>query len=112
MPGTIEDETFQIATIDVGPYLADPGSPPGLEVVRQVRRACLSSGFFQITGHGISKALQRRILSATTDFFTLPLPQKQELDCKKTVGYRGYETLATQSYHEGVKPDLKEASRH
>ncbi len=39
--------TFQIPTIDVGPYLSNPDSAEARGIVNQVRDACVSTGFFQ-----------------------------------------------------------------
>ncbi|KAH8697986.1 hypothetical protein BGW36DRAFT_397555 [Talaromyces proteolyticus] len=52
-----------------------------------------NAGFFQITGHGISKDLQQT---------------KKALDAHSNQGLRGYDVLASQSYEDGVLPDFKE----
>ena len=101
---------FYVPTIDVKPYLSDPDSDAASDVIDQVRVACISTGFFQIIGHGIAKHLQETVFAAAADFFALPLDEKKKLDAKKSVGYRGYDVLASQSYEEGVEPDLKEVS--
>ena len=103
-------DDFYVPTIDVGPYLLDPDSAAASDVIDQVRAACISTGFFQITGHGISKDLQKSVFEAAAEFFALPLDEKRKLDAKKSIGHRGYDLLASQSYEEGVEPDLKEAS--
>ena len=105
-----QQNTFQVPTIDVAPYLANPASPAANKTIDDVRAACISTGFFQIVGHGIPKHLQQGIFDAAHNYFALPLDEKKKLDSSKTVGHRGYDVLASQSYEEGVEPDLKEVS--
>jgi isopenicillin N synthase-like dioxygenase len=99
---------FQIPTIDISSFLADPDSPEAQALVPIVRAACRSTGFFQVTGHGVTKELQRAVFDGMKAFFALPYETKKQLDCKTTRGHRGYDVLASQSYEEGVLPDLKE----
>ena len=99
---------FSIPTIDIAPYLQDPESKESESIVEEVRKACLSTGFFQITGHGVPTQVQRDFFNGAKKFFALPFKAKKALDCKTTVGHRGYDVLASQSYQEGVLPDMKE----
>ena len=99
---------FYIPTVDISPYLADPSSPEADKIIAEVRAACISTGFFQITGHGIPHSLQKDIFDAAAAFFALPFDEKKKLDAKSTVGHRGYDVLASQSYEADVMPDLKE----
>lgn len=97
-----------VPTIDIAPYLHDPTSAAAEIIINNIRTACLSTGFFQIVGHGIQASLQRSLFDASAAFFALPYEEKLKLDAKTTVGHRGYDVLASQSYEEGVMPDLKE----
>lgn len=99
---------FFIPTIDLKAYLEDPDSPYSQHLVAEVRAACVTTGFFQITGHQISKELQERLFEAADAFFELPFETKKLLDAKNNVGHRGYDVLASQSYEADVLPDLKE----
>ncbi|KAL6719409.1 hypothetical protein ACLMJK_003649 [Lecanora helva] len=101
---------FPIPTIDISQFLATPSptNPATRSIIDAVRTACLTTGFFQITGHGVSRELQKGIFDAAKTFFALPFEEKVKLDAKKSVGHRGYDVLGTQSYGEGIKPDLKE----
>ena len=101
---------FYIPTIDIAPYIANPSSPEADGIIKEVRKACVSTGFFQITGHGVPRSLQTDVLDAAAAFFALPFEEKKKLDAKTTVGHRGYDLLASQSYEPGVLPDLKEVS--
>jgi isopenicillin N synthase-like dioxygenase len=99
---------FQIPTVDISAFLADPDSPAAQEIVPVVRAACRSTGFFQITGHGISQQLQKSVFTGAKKFFKLPFEIKSALDSKKVPGLRGYDVLESQAYEEGLMPDLKE----
>ncbi|KAI1493413.1 Clavaminate synthase-like protein [Biscogniauxia mediterranea] len=98
---------FVIPTIDIAPYLQDPSSEASARVVEEVRRACTTSGFFQIVGHGVSRELQRAILRAAEVLFALPLDEKKKLR-HPGLKNRGYELLGSQVLQEGALPDLKE----
>jgi len=109
-PATIQTHppAFYVPSVDIGPYLSDPSSPEADIIIEKIRAACLSTGFFQITNHGISSSVQDSIFNAAKKFFALPYEEKLKLDVKTTVGHRGYDAIASQSYEEGVLPDLKE----
>ncbi|EXJ91407.1 hypothetical protein A1O1_04519 [Capronia coronata CBS 617.96] len=100
--------THLVPIIDISPFLGDPKSAEAGAVIEAVRQACTTSGFFAITGHGLSESLQQNLLAASQRFFSLDLAEKKKLDAAQTVGRRGYDVLATQSYHANVRPDLKE----
>ena len=99
---------FQVPTVDIAPFLRDPNSEEAEEIIANVRAACISTGFFQITGHGIPRSLQEDVFKAAAAFFALPFDEKKKLDAKTNVGHRGYDVLASQSYEADVLPDLKE----
>ena len=100
--------SFYVPTVDISPFLADPSSAEADQIITDVRAACISTGFFQITGHGIPLSLQKDIFEAAAAFFALPYDEKKKLDAKNTIGHRGYDVLASQSYEVDVMPDLKE----
>ena len=102
--------SLAIPTIDVSSFLSQPSSPAAREVIDQVRVACETTGFFQIVNHGIPASLQESVFTAARKFFALPMEEKRTLDAKHNVGHRGYDLLESQSYEEGVLPDLKEVS--
>jgi isopenicillin N synthase-like dioxygenase len=101
---------FKVPTIDVAPYLLDPSSREAEGVIREVREACMASGFFQMVGHGIPISLQESVFRGAASFFALPYEEKKRLDKSKAIGAsnRGYEVLGGQSLEEGTLPDLKE----
>lgn len=56
------------------------GDPQARAAVgRALDKACSTSGFFVISGHGIDRALIDRVLSVTRDFFHVPLEQRRHL---------------------------------
>ena len=103
------DDGFVIPTIDVAPFLADPTSTEAAAVVEAVRKACMTTGFFSLIGHGIPTDLQQKVLSAAHRFFALPLEEKKIIVPAggKPMG-RGYELIGAQRLQEGALQDLKE----
>lgn len=94
----------EIPTIDIEPWLK--GSDPE-SVVSEVRSACMTYGFFQLTGHGISLDLQHKAFECSKRFFSLPLEQKLRLT-KDPLSGRGYEAIGSQALQAGDTPDQKE----
>ncbi|CEN59744.1 hypothetical protein ASPCAL02188 [Aspergillus calidoustus] len=101
-------DRLEIPTVDISPFLADPDSPSAQAIIPIVRSACRSTGFFQISGHGISKDLQQAVFAGAKKFFALPYETKRALDAHANQGLRGYDVLASQSYLDDILPDLKE----
>lgn len=97
-----------IPRISIEPFLKDPDSAASKAIVEDVRAACQSTGFLEITGHGIPKTLQKDVFGAARQFFKLPFDEKKKLDASKQIGYRGYDMLASQAYGKDLLPDLKE----
>ena len=102
-----DDQVFIIPSVDVSAYLADPLSYESTEVIEQVRNACRTSGFFQITGHGVPSSLRDSVLDAAKTFFKLPWEEKVKYS---SVPGRGYEKIGEQILEPGTKPELKEVS--
>ena len=111
MPSATDEtksSSFYLPSVDISPYLEDPTSAAAGRVVDDIREACLSTGFFQLLGHGVPKSLQKSVFQAAAKFFALPLDTKVAMNAKKNPGYRGYDIMASQSYEADVLPDLKE----
>ncbi|KAL5333739.1 hypothetical protein BJX70DRAFT_47852 [Aspergillus crustosus] len=96
---------FAIPSVDISSFLADPSSPHAETVISEIRNACMTSGFFQITGHDIPPSLQDAVLDAARAFFALSEDEK-----KKYAGAlgRGYEVIGAQALDPSTKPDIKE----
>ena len=97
-----------VPTIDISPFLHDPNAPSVTRIVETIHRACVQTGFFQITGHGLSDEVQKGLFQASRRFFALPMEDKLRLDARTQIGRRGYDVLESQTYHADVLPDLKE----
>ena len=102
-------DDFVIPTIDIGPYLQDPTSAQSEQIVQDVKKACMTTGFFSLVGHGIPKEMQERVLQASESLFALPLEDKRAL-VSPPLKNRGYELLGSQILQEGTLPDLKEVN--
>ncbi|KAI4157694.1 MAG: hypothetical protein LQ342_008099 [Letrouitia transgressa] len=109
MPSNISEPTpFYIPSVDITPYLKDPTTLAAQAVIDDIRSACLSTGFFQLLGHGVPVRLQSGVFEAASRFFALPSEAKLPISLGPKTKYRGYDVMASQSYEEGVLPDLKE----
>lgn len=65
-----------IPIIDIRPLLAGTGAGG---VAEQIHRACCDVGFFYITGHGVSEALQQRLEDLSRQFFAQDLDTKMQI---------------------------------
>lgn len=97
-----------VPSIDISPFLNDANSSAARQVVNAVRDACLKTGFFQVTGHGMPRIIQDNLFEACQKFFTLPMNDKEKLDARYQTGRRGYDMLQSQTYDSEIPPDLKE----
>jgi isopenicillin N synthase-like dioxygenase len=77
-------------------------------VAREMRKACTDTGFFYITGHGVSPALIDKLLRQSQLFFALPAEQKLLLNIDKSACRHGYEPLRAQTLEPNAPPDVKE----
>jgi len=107
---THKESSFRVPTIDIAPYIADPTSVEALKVVAQVREACITSGFFELVGHGIKRSLQDKIFHAAEALFSLPYEEKKKMDRTVLKGShnRGYELMGTQVLQKDAGADQKE----
>lgn len=105
---TVSENKFEIPTVDISPYHQDPSSAESLKIISQVHQACITTGFFQLIGHGISPELQASVFKGSAEFFALPFDEKRKLDKNQGAVNRGYEILGTQGLEDGKLPDLKE----
>lgn len=103
---------FNVPTIDLSSYLLDPSSPEALKVVSAVRAACVTTGFFQLVGHGIPRSLQDAVFKGSEALFKLPFEEKVKMDRSHSIGAsnRGYELIGGQGLQENTLPDLKEVN--
>ncbi|KAF5866844.1 hypothetical protein ETB97_008648 [Aspergillus alliaceus] len=77
-------------------------------LIRKMRRACESYGFFQIINHGIPSDLQQSIFQQSKDLFGLPSEVKERYSLDTNKSDQGYERLRSQSFEKRTRGDLKE----
>lgn len=101
-----------IPTVDISPFVNNAPAKELLDVVKAVRHACTTYGFFYLVGHGISLEEQNRALDCAKLFFTLSQEEKMDVWIKKSLGksHRGYEPPGIQTHQKGLLPDTKEVS--
>ena len=85
-----------IPTINISSILEKGfDTKPTLKIVKEIQKACLDVGFFQITGHGIKLKNINKICKVGENFFKLNIKNKLKLAPKKWNKknknvYRGY----------------------
>ncbi|KAK5125689.1 hypothetical protein LTR85_011963 [Meristemomyces frigidus] len=78
-------------------------------LLTNIKEACIDKGFFQLTNHGITKALEEQMMDASRQFFSLPISEKLKCDKSLNSYNRGYETIGAQILEPGSAPETKEA---
>lgn len=99
---------LHLPTIDMA-ALRDGSAAQRREIGRTLGSACRETGFFCVTGHGISAASRAALFQAARDFFALPLDRKNELSIVLSPHNRGYVGLQTERLNAAEAPDRKEA---
>lgn len=77
-------------------------------LARSLEEACLHTGFFYISDHGIPDELIDRVFRESRALFDLPEEQKKAIHKAHSHANRGYEPLKGQTLEPGSPPDLKE----
>lgn len=89
--GVNSTTNFTVPTIDITSSFS-PNDDDRKACAAKIREACTSSGFFQITGHGISEQARKGILQAAERFTKeLPREKKESLHVKHNPYFRGWE---------------------
>ncbi|KAF2966407.1 hypothetical protein GQX73_g7185 [Xylaria multiplex] len=103
--------TETIPTVDISPFVTNAPAKALLEVVKAMKHACTTYGFFYLVGHGVSLGEQNSALDCAKLFFTLSEEEKMSVWLKKSLGksHRGYEPPGIQTHQKGLLPDTKEA---
>ncbi|MFC0526519.1 2-oxoglutarate and iron-dependent oxygenase domain-containing protein [Phytohabitans kaempferiae] len=82
-------------------------SVPGDGPARQIEAACRETGFFYVTGHGVSPALLAELDAASRAFFALPEAEKSRISMDHGGrAWRGYFPVGGEL--TSGRPDLKE----
>ena len=101
-----------VPTIDIEPF--SRGGELGRErVARAVDRACTETGFFAITGHGVSGELIAELRAAAVSFFALPERDKRAVERPEDRISRGWNAVGDRalaySLGKETPPDLQES---
>ena len=101
-----------VPTIDFEPFLKG-GAKDRMAVAEQIDCACIETGFFAITGHGVDEAKIEDVRAAAVRFFALPEADKQAVARPESRVSRGWYPVADRSlaYSLGKEtpPDLQES---
>ena len=101
-----------IPTIDLAP-LRGGSVREKQEVAKAIDAACMDTGFFLITGHGVPADLIQSTRRRAIEFFALPETEKMKVQRPPAKISRGYNWLGDRSvaYSMGqvAPPDIQEA---
>ena len=90
-PGVSEDQLPTVPLVDLASSL-NGTLEDRKAVAAEIRKACVTTGFFQIKNHGITSATTNGILEEARRFFNELSPeQKNEIHVEKSILFRGYE---------------------
>ena len=84
-----------IPTINISPLLKDLNSNKSKQIIKNIKKACIEVGFFQVINHGINKKQIQNITNVGNKFFKSSRENKRKLAPKKWNNknknvYRGY----------------------
>lgn len=79
------------------------------EVAQSLRQACVTTGFFYITGHGIDRLQVEALFAAAKRFFDLPPEIRAQVAMSKSRVKRGYDGIGRQSLDAATGLDRKES---
>ena len=105
-------DSTSVPLIDVGAALG--GDPDAIDAAgAEIDQACVTSGFFAITGHGVPSELVNDIVSVARAFFRLERSEKDTVAPPTAFDFRGYLGLDTTSLAatlgDETPPDLCES---
>lgn len=100
--------THDIPVIDIGPLRQGNGAEREA-VASAIGRACRETGFFYITGHGVSPDTIAKLFEASHTFFTQPAAAKEAVAMSRVGRNRGYVGLGVERLDTTSLPDRKEA---
>lgn len=80
----------ELPVIDVAPLRSNSSEAAKAKVAEAIRHACIETGFFYITGHGIPQEQLDGLLKATSAFFDLSPETKSSLAASLSPLHRGW----------------------
>lgn len=97
----------QLPVIDMAPLFQRDETAARARVAREIEAACRASGFFYVTGHGVSDSIIAALDTAARRFFALPEATKMEVAMAKGGrAWRGFFPLGDEL--TSGRPDGKE----
>ncbi len=108
IPTTAAAPQAALPVIDIAPLL-DGDLPARRAVAAEIREACLGTGFFYITGHGVPEAVIAETFAVARTFFALPEGQKARILKSLTPGYGGYSPMLDLDYGDPARASLVES---
>ena len=78
-------------------------------VARQLRAACMETGFFYVADHGVDATSCAGIFAEARRFFDLPLAMKERVGIVKGASQNGYSGIGGQQLDAATGPDNKES---
>lgn len=94
----------EVPILDLSAWLAG-GSPD--ELMAQLRAACVGTGFFYVTGHGVPASVINEVFDATRRYYDIAqdIRLQDKVDERFRRGFMPYGI----NQHPGFDPDLKES---
>ncbi|RDW62375.1 hypothetical protein BP6252_11808 [Coleophoma cylindrospora] len=103
-----ESGKWEIPIIDLTPSFS-PSLSDRQAVASQIHQACITTGFFYITGHGIPLEICNNTLALAERFFRELTPEaKEKIHMKHSDQFRGYEPASWTSVNEYETKETKE----
>jgi len=97
----------KLPVIDMSPLYSLSDEAAVAEVVKDIGTSCRTSGFFYVTGHGVSDELLTDLEAVSRAFFKLPEKTKLQIDMKHGgPAWRGYFPVGGEL--TSGRPDLKQ----
>ena len=97
----------RVPIIDVSPLLHDGEPAARAECISAIGEACIEVGFFYISGHGVSEALQEALETSFRQFVALPREVKRKIEMAHAgTRWRGYFEVGEE--HTAMVVDQKE----
>ncbi|KIJ54464.1 hypothetical protein M422DRAFT_240531 [Sphaerobolus stellatus SS14] len=103
----VEHAFSEIPIIDLQPARS---SDPTLrrKVADEIRKACLTSGFFYVKNHGVPEELAISAAESAKPFWDWPEEKKMKYDIRKTPNFKGYNAFLSQNVNPENRGDLHE----
>jgi isopenicillin N synthase-like dioxygenase len=107
-PTSTKTSFRSIPIIDLSPSFSTALSDRQ-SVAKQINEACMTVGFFYITGHGVESACPKALALAERFFSELSQESKDKIHMKHSKYFRGYEPASYSSVNDFTTKETKEA---